>query len=61
MNMHGEETWKGGENMDENKDKEVDEAVELDLDDLDEVSGGSIANARRQKTKDITDDVANRA
>lgn len=46
--------------MDENKQKEVDEAVELDLDDLDEVSGGSLANVKKQKTKDITDDVANR-
>ncbi len=46
--------------MEENKQKEAEEAVELDLDDLDEVSGGSLANVKKQKTKDITDDVANR-
>ena len=48
--------------MEDNKKKETtnEEAMELDLDQLDEVSGGSLAFAKRQKTKDITDDVAKR-
>ena len=38
----------------------VEEAAELDLDQLDAVSGGSIRNVKKEKTTDITDDVANR-
>ncbi len=38
----------------------VEEAAELDLDQLDDVSGGALKNAKKTKTTDITQDVANR-
>jgi len=41
--------------------KEENEATEeLDLEELEKVSGGSIGNARKDKTKPIDDDVAGR-
>ena len=48
--------------MEEKNKKEnvEEEAMELDLDELDQVSGGALKNAKVQKTKDITDSVAQR-
>lgn len=36
------------------------EAAELDLDQLDQVSGGSIKHVKKEQTTDINDDVARR-
>lgn len=48
--------------MEDKKQKEItsEEDKELDLDELDKVTGGSIAFAQKKKTKDITEDVAKR-
>ena len=45
---------------DKEKEQQQEESKELDLDQLDELSGGSIKNVRKEKTTAITDDVANR-
>ncbi len=47
------------EKLDEAK-AAVEEAAELDLDSLDQVTGGSIGNAKKEKTQDINDSVAQR-
>ncbi len=48
--------------MEDKKQKDIanEEDKELDLDEVDKVTGGSIAFAQKKKTKDITDDVAER-
>ncbi len=47
------------EKLDEAK-TAVEEAAELDLDQLDDVSGGSIKNVKKKTTTDITQSVADR-
>ena len=44
---------------DNEKELQQEESKELDLDQLEELSGGSIKNARREKTTAITEEVAN--
>jgi hypothetical protein len=48
--------------MEDKKQKEItnEEDKELDLEELDKVTGGSIGFAKKKKTEDITDDVADR-
>lgn len=48
------------EDLKENMKEENEAAQELDLEELEQVSGGSIGNARKEKTKPIDDSVANR-
>lgn len=43
-----------------NKVEHVNEEQELDLDQLEQVSGGSLAFVKKESTKDINDDVASR-
>ncbi len=48
------------EEVKKNEQQQAEEAQELDFDQLEQVSGGTIANAKKKKTQGIDDEVASR-